>query len=271
MTTRLWTGLLTPVREISGLDSIFMEAAQIIRDAVARVSDLRRRCAQDPSLAAAIFAVKAFQARRFAGTYADLLAGETYRHAARFFLVELYSDKDYSDRDAQFGRIAGGLQTLFTKQVVATAVSLAQLHLLTEELDHAMGLAWQESNIAATASPAERYVEVWRSVGRRVDRARQLAMVLRIGEDLGRLTRLPGLRLVLRMMRKPAHAAGLGSLQEFLESGFDTFAEMSHQTRGVETFLSIIEEREAELIDLLFEGAPVTCVTKLDAILGQAR
>jgi hypothetical protein len=125
-----------------------MEAAQIIRDAVARVSNLRRDCALDPTLAASVYAVKAFQARRFAGTYSDLLASDTYRHAARFFLVELYSDKDYSDRDAQFGRIAGGLQTLFTKQVVATAVSLAQLHLLTEELDHAMGLALAESEHA---------------------------------------------------------------------------------------------------------------------------
>jgi hypothetical protein len=248
-----------------------MEAAQIIRDAVGRVSYLRRVSAQDPALAAAVYAVKAFQARRFAGTYADLLAGDTYRNAARFFLVELYSDKDYSDRDAQFGRIAGGLQALFTKQVVATAVSLAQLHLLTEELDHAMGLAWQNASVPANATPTERYAEVWRVIGRREDRGCQLAMVLRIGEDLARLTRLPGLRLVLRMMRKPAHAAGLGSLQEFLESGFDTFAGMSHQSRGVETFLSIIKVREAELINLLFDGTPVTCVTKLDAILGQAR
>ena len=223
-----------------------MEAAQIIRDAVARVSNLRRDCALDPTLAASVHAVKAFQARRFAGTYSDLLASDTYRHAARFFLVELYSDKDYSDRDAQFGRIAGGLQTLFTKQVVATAVSLAQLHLLTEELDHAMGLVWQKASMPENASPAERYLEAWRMVGHQNDRGRQLATVLTI-------------------------AAGLGSLQEFLESGFDTFAGMSHQTRGVETFLSVIEEREAELIDLLFDGTPVTCVTKLDAILGQAR
>jgi hypothetical protein len=248
-----------------------MEAAQIIRDAVARVSSLRSDCALDPELAAAVFAVKAFQARRFAGTYSDLLAGETYRHAARFFLLELYSDKDYSDRDAQFGRIAGGLQKVFTKQVVATAVSLAQLHLLTEELDHAMGLAWREASIPAQASPADRYTEAWRVVGQRESRVRQLATVLRIGQDLARLTRLPGLRLVLRMMRKPAHAAGLGSLQEFLESGFDTFAEMSRQYRGVETFLSIIEDREGELINQLFDEAPVTCATNLDAILGQAR
>jgi hypothetical protein len=251
-----------------------MEAAQIIRGCrCARVSNLRRDCALDPTLAASVHAVKAFQARRFAGTYSDLLASDTYRHAARFFLVELYSaTRDYSDRDAQFGRIAGGLQTLFTKQVVARpAVSLAQLHLLTEELDHAMGLVWQKASMPENASPAERYLEAWRKVGHQNDRGRQLATVLTIGRDLARLTRLPGLRLVLRMMRKPAHAAGLGSLQEFLESGFDTFAGMSHQTRGVETFLSVIEEREAELIDLLFDGTPVTCVTKLDAILGQAR
>ena len=134
-----------------------------------------------------------------------------------------------------------------------------------------MGLVWQKASMPENASPAERYLEAWRKVGHQNDRGRQLATVLTIGRDLARLTRLPGLRLVLRMMRKPAHAAGLGSLQEFLESGFDTFAGMSHQTRGVETFLSVIEEREAELIDLLFDGTPVTCVTKLDAILGQAR
>ena len=248
-----------------------MEAAQIIRDAIARVSSLRRDCEEDADLAASVFAVKAFQARRFAGTYADLLADDKYRDAAQFFLVELYSDKDYTDRDAQFGRIAGGLQKLFTKQVVATAVSLAQLHVLTEELDHAMASAWLASGASPDDSPAVRYTQAWRVVGHRDRRNRQLATVQQIGVDLARLTRLPGLRLVLRMMRKPAHAAGLGSLQQFLESGFDTFASMAHQASGVETFLSIINERESELIDLLFDGSPVACATKLSAILGQAR
>lgn len=248
-----------------------MEAAQIIRDAIARVSSLRRDCEEDAALAASVFAVKAFQARRFAGTYADLLADDKYRDAAQFFLVELYSDKDYTDRDAQFGRIAGGLQKLFTKQVVATAVSLAQLHVLTEELDHAMASAWLASEASPDVYPALRYAQAWRAVGHRDRRNRQLATVQQIGVDLARLTRLPGLRLVLRMMRKPAHAAGLGSLQQFLESGFDTFASMAHHASGVETFLSIINERESELIDLLFDGSPVACATKLNAILGQAR
>jgi hypothetical protein len=248
-----------------------MEPAQIIRDAVARVAAFRRQCANDPALAAGVTAIKSFQARRFAGTYTDLLADDRYREAAQFFLVELYSDKDYSERDAQFGRIAGGLQALFTQHAVATAVSLAQLHLLTEELDHAMASAWISSDLAATGSGSEKYARAWALVGRRSDRDRQLETVLQIGRDLARLTRLPGLRLVLRMMRKPAHAAGLGSLQEFLEAGFDTFASMTRHPQGVEIFLSTIEQREADLIEALFVESPVACATKLDAILGQVR
>ena len=248
-----------------------MEPAQVIRDAVARVASFRKECAIDPALASGVSAIKAFQARRFAGTYADLLADDRYRDAAQFFLVELYSDKDYSDRDAQFGRIAGGLQALFTHQAVATAVSLAQLHVLTEELDHAMARAWIRPDLAGNESSAERYALAWFMVGHRSDRDRQLEMVLQIGRDLARLTRLPGLRLVLRMMRKPAHAAGLGSLQDFLEAGFDTFASMTRHPQGVETFLATIERREAGLIDLLFDESAVACATKLDTILGQVR
>lgn len=246
-----------------------MDAAQIIRDAVTRVSLLRQIHSSDPDLATRVKAVKAFQAARFACTYADLLQGGSYRDAARFFLDELYSDKDYAERDAQFSRIAGALQTLFPKQVVATAVSLAQLHVLTEEMDQAMALAWPGEAMTMERSRESMYVTAWRAVGRRGERNRQLQLVQDIGKELARLTRMPGLRLMLRMMRKPAHAAGLGSLQEFLESGFDTFAGMSRQLHGVETFLSIVNDRESALITLLFEVETVACETNLAVILGQ--
>ena len=90
-----------------------MDSAQIIRNAVLRVTALRELQAADPALAARVQAVKTFQARRFAGTYADLLAGGSFQAAARFFLQELYCDKDFSERDAQFSRIAGALQAVF--------------------------------------------------------------------------------------------------------------------------------------------------------------
>jgi len=248
-----------------------MEAARKIRDAVAHVSQLRQALEDHPALGAAVGQVKRVQFQRFAGTYSDLLAGNgsAYAAPARFFLSELYSDKDYAERDAQFARIAGAIEKFFPDQVVATAVALAELHALTEELDQAMALVWLAQD-GEEASDARRYVLAWREVGRREDREGQLTVVLRIGKEMAKLTRTAGLRTMLRMMRGPATAAGLGSLQRFLESGFDTFAAMAKRPGGAEEFLGIIQGRESSLIKMLFDAGLVACETDLSRTLGQA-
>lgn len=235
-----------------------MNSAQTIRDCVTRVAALRQASLAEPALHEAILSVKRYQAQRFADTYADLLAAGPYKDAARFFLDELYGEKDYSERDAQFSRIAGALQTFFPKQVVAIAVSLAQLHALTEELDHSMGAQWlsqeEEKSKAAKSSKSERYENAWRAVGRRTDRNAQLNDVIAVGDELDKLTRATGLRMMLKMMRRPAHAAGLSSLQVFLETGFDTFAQMNGRGKGAQEFLAIVRKRESQLIEALFAG-----------------
>lgn len=246
-----------------------MEAARKIRDAVAHVSQLRQALEDHPALGAAVANVKRTQSRRFAGTYADLMANGPYAAPANFFLTELYSDNDYAERDAQFARIAGAIEKFFPRQVVTTAVALAELHALTEELDQAMALEWMAQEGDET-SDARRYALAWREVGRRADRESQLTVVLGIGEEMARMTRTAGLRVMLRMMRGPATAAGLGSLQHFLERGFDTFAAMAKRRGGAEQFLGIIEARESALLKMLFDASLVTCETNLARTLGQA-
>jgi len=247
-----------------------MEAAQKIRHAVATVSLLRERGEHQPALALAVARVKRFQARRFAGSYSDLLASREYAAAARFFLEELYSDKDYAERDAQFARIAGAIERFFPQDVVATSVALAELHALTEGLDQAVAGSWLAAQDEQAQEPGL-YVRSWRAVGRRGDRELQLETVLEIGREMARLTRMPGLRLMLKMMRGPAAAANLGSLQRFLETGFDTFAAMAKRTGGAERFLETIRERESALIAMLFDTELVACETELARILGQVR
>lgn len=227
-----------------------MEAAEHIRQAVSTVAQLRVESSASPALFHAVNQVKKFQAQRFQSTYADLLRSSTFGPAAHFFLAELYSDKDFAQRDVQFGRIAGALQTLFPQQVVKTAVSLAQLHKLTEQLDHAMGYALLANRFSG--DPHVDYARAWNTVGRRHDRELQLETVLTVGAELERLTRHLGLRMTLRMMRGPAKAAGLGALQGFLEAGFDTFARMSGKGRHASEFLATIQTRETTLIASLF-------------------
>jgi hypothetical protein len=244
-----------------------MNTAQTIRQAVADVERLRAESRTLPDIGAAVTLLKRFQARRFAGTYADLLASPVYGPATRFFLEELYGDRDYADRDAQFARIAGAVERMFPRDVAETAAGLARLHALTESLDYALA----RSVPLAGVDDVGGYVRAWKTAGRREDRERQLDTVVAIAAEMARLTRLPGLRLMLKMMRAPAAAAGMTSLQRFLETGFETFAGVTKARGGADRFVETIRAREQQLMELLFDGDDVACETELRGILGQAR
>lgn len=244
-----------------------MQASNRIRESISRVVALRQKVVDQPALALALHTVKHVQAQRFAGTYQDLLTSTSYAACANFFLEELYSAKDFAERDAQFVRIAGALQRTFPQQVVETAVALAELHNLIEELDLAMALNWQ---LQPGLPDAQAYVLAWRAVGRREDRLWQLNKVLDIGQELGHLTRKPGLHFMLKMMRKPAQLAGLGSLQNFLESGFNHFADLARHKGTVSRFLDTVKARESTWIARLFDAEPVACATELSQTLALA-
>lgn len=212
-----------------------------------QVESERQRRAKNPSLAARVEAVKAYQQARFSRSYADLLASPRYAGAARFFLQELYGPGDYSERDAQFARVVPGLVRLFPAEVVRTVRLLGELHAISEQLDTAMA-----EQCAGTAIDARDYVRAWQAVGQAAQRQQQIDLTMAIGQALDGYTRKPLLRQALRMMRGPAAAAGLAALQSFLESGFDTFKAMQGSTE----FLACVQDREQALARALFSATP---------------
>lgn len=233
--------------------------ADQIRAHLHSVAALRQGALGSPAHAAAVHTVKRLQARRFRASYADLATDPRTQPAVRFFLEELYGEHDFSRRDEQFGRIAGALERLFPAAVAQLAVDLTEIHALTERLDDALAGHWLGQ---AEGTPiAERYTLAWRACGARGERERQLAVVQHMGQELQRLTRMRSLRLGLRMMRKPAEAAGLDALQHFLESGFDAFAALGDAS----AFLHTIAEREAGWIDCLFDAPLAEACRRLDA------
>jgi hypothetical protein len=239
--------------------------ASTILDQLRAVDRERERRGAEPTWADAVRRVKDYQQRRFAHTYADLLASDRYAGAARFFLDDLYGPRDFSDRDRQFARVVPALVRLFPQEMVETVYTLARLHALSERLDSAMG-----SFLVDTPIDARAYIDAWQRTGDAPARESQIALTLEIGRSLDRLTRKPLLRHSLHLMRGPARAAGLADLQQFLESGFDTFRAM----RGASDFLGMVGERERALARALFD-APARNVTfetsdpRLATALGQ--
>jgi hypothetical protein len=188
-------------------------------------------------------AIKRYQQQRFAQTYADLLASPRYAAVSRFFLDELYGPGDFTQRDAQFARVVPALARIFPHEIVDTVATLASLHALSESLDSAMGTHLVGAQVDATT-----YVAAWQATARSDERERQIALTLEVAASLDHLTRKPLIRNSLRLMRGAARATGLCDLQQFLETGFDTFRSMD----GAQEFISIVEVRERSLCRALF-------------------
>lgn len=224
-----------------------------IAHSLATVESLRDARQASGSLAQRTHALRLWQSLRFRQCYADILQDYAMGAAALFFLTELYSEQEFSKRDAQFARIAGTLERLFPRSVVITATHLAQLHALSETLDACMAHTWEANPqlpaVLVFDDPAslDTYHLLWKALlahpGFAAARQEQLQATHELGMQLHRHTKVPGLRIMLKMMRTPATAAGLQDLQRFLERGFDTFAQLG-QAGKVPQFLRTVIERE---------------------------
>ena len=108
---------------------------------------------------------------------------------------------------------------------------------------------------AATPAPVsvtrDAYLRAWQATGRAADRAEQIRLTVSVASQLDRLTRNLLIRKSLQLMRRPAQAAGLADLQQFLERGFATFRDM----KGAAEFIAAIQVRETALAAALFSDA----------------
>ncbi|MDT4844889.1 hypothetical protein FQZ97_788580 [compost metagenome] len=177
----------------------------------------------------------------------------------------MYGEHDFTQRDEQFGRIAGAIERLFPEAVAQLAVDMAETHALTETLDQQLAQHWLTLDPGLPA--AERYTLSWRRTGERAQRERQLAVVQHMGRELQRLTRMKSLLIALKLMRRPAQAAGLAALQQFLEDGFEAFGVLGDAT----PFLATIAQRESLWIERLFDEDLAVCQRGLSDELARAK
>ena len=214
-------------------------ASESLRRHLQQLQSLRGPRARPP---AALAAVKAWQARRLAATYADLAAQPRYAEATAFFLDDLYGPKDFSSRDEEMLRIVPAMTRLLPASALETAALAIELEALTESLDQRLA-----SRLDAAAVDEERYASAYRESSVRAERLRQIDLVEAVGQRLDGLVRKPMVGTTLKLMRKPAQLAGLGDLQDFLERGYGAFRRMG----GSGEFLATFRARETALLERL--------------------
>ncbi len=201
--------------------------------------------------------VKQFQANRLEQTYSDLLIDPTYRAPARFFLNDLYGDKDFSQRDAELQRVIPALQRFLPDSALSTIADAVELDSLSELLDRALAQHVQHESDCSFNLYRNAYQKVEQEFPNH--RERQMALVQDIGKSLNGLVRKPLLGGLIKSMGPIAHAAGLSSMHDFLTRGFSVFKTMG----DAQPFLRIIQNREVAIHQALTSKLADEVVTKV--------
>ena len=218
-------------------------AAALERD----LGRLRKLRGDGGSVPVRLHELKEFQSARLRATYADIAELPRYRAATAFFLDDLYGPKDFSGRDAAMMRIVPVMSRVLPDSAVETAALAIELEALSESLDQRLAAALPAGPIGAG------YAAAYRKSSTPAEREHQIALIEAVGERLDALVKKPFVYGTLKLMRKPAHMAGLTDLQDFLERGFASFREM----QGADQFMALIGERERAISSDLFSGKPL--------------
>lgn len=219
-------------------------AAALERD----LGRLRKLRGEGGSVPVRLHELKEFQSARLRATYADIAELPRYRAATAFFLDDLYGPKDFSGRDAAMMRIVPVMSRVLPDSAVETAALAIELEALSESLDQRLATALPEGPIGGAG-----YAPAYRESSTPAEREHQIALIEAVGERLDALVKKPFVYGTLKLMRKPAHMAGLTDLQDFLERGFSSFREM----HGADQFMALIGERERAIASDLFSGKPL--------------
>lgn len=235
--------------ESSAINDEKAQCVDALREHLQTAKTLRQQANADADSARDRLRLRVWQAERLARSYADLLHSERYGKAAKFFLADLYGPKDFSSRDEEVERILPMLVAMLPASALRTIALAVELDALTELLDSAMVF---ELRAAGRIEDIDEnaYAAAYRAVRRRPERQRQIVLMRETGEALKQLAQKSLLTTLLKLMRGPAHFAGLGELHEFLEKGFDAFRQMGDAAE----FLDCIEDKEQQLLRNMFTG-----------------
>lgn len=127
------------------------------------------------------------------------------------------------------------MERLLPRQALDAMCLALELEVLAQELDADVVRALPAGPITVAI-----YAEGYRGAGRPADRERQIELLGVIGTYLDAVARKPFVHALVRLAHGPAHAAGFGALQDFLERGLAAFQAM----HGADEFLVIIRDRE---------------------------
>lgn len=191
-----------------------------------------------------------WQLDRLTASFEDLYQDEGYSHAVEFFVSDIYGGLDFRERDQDMGRVMPVMIRFLPDNALVALAEAFELQALSLEYD--VDMAEYMSRNGMRALDLATYCDVYRNCSDREGRERQIHLIQKLGRDLKKLVRKSVVNYLLRLLRGPAHAAGFGLLQEFLETGLASFRAL----QDPDYFVDTIYNREWAAMERIFDGDP---------------
>jgi hypothetical protein len=225
------------------------QAAARFRRAIARSNALHSEYLDDPALYESYDRFTRWQLEYMLPFFSDLLEPEGYAEAVDFIVSDL-AGVGISERDRDIERAAPVIVRSLPSHPLETAAAAVELN--ARVLEFNLGIC-RQLLVGNQLPPdiAERdYLLACRAVSSFDECVELVHLAVGLGETLKKLVRVPLIGGLLRTMRAPAHAAGFGALQEFLETGYLTFRRIS----DIDDFLELLRERMSEVFEHIYHS-----------------
>ncbi|MFT5468686.1 MAG: hypothetical protein ACI8UO_003798 [Verrucomicrobiales bacterium] len=231
-----------------------MSGKLILQQQLSKFRDRLQAEPLEPEVQEAKNQVISWQIERINRAHADLRADAKTRPTVEFFLKEVYSVRDFRDRDVQLERVSRILSRILPESALLYLAQVLEMNLLTEELDTRMAhvIAPLPEFNSADFEPS-----IWAEVCRRCDdeaqRRRLVQLIWDGGKRLDSISRNRALGLAIRVGRRPSELAGLGELYRIMRQGYDAFRELP----DCDAFLKILVGRETQVLDEIWSKSSV--------------
>ena len=179
--------------------------------------------------------------------FTDLHEKPGYAAAIDFTMSDL-AGVGIADRDHDLERAAPAITRMLPQAALETIAAAARLNARVLEVN--LGIFRQlqvDGELPAEIRPRA-YCVACRESSALEECVGMVHLATSLGGSLKTLVRIPLLGAMLRAMRGPAHAAGFGALQEFLEGGYTTFREIP----DIDHFLGEIDARMTAFFETIF-------------------
>lgn len=201
---------------------------------------------ENPVRAYMLSAIKQFERNRLRYSYKDFSEKKAYRLAVEFMIEELFC-KDQRKRDLEMEQAYPAMIRLLPEYVLGTVLSAIEFSILTVNYETCLAKHFQDTVKDIDESI---YCQAFRAADCRLHREAQLALLLKVGQDLDLIVHKPFIGATLKLCRQPARLAGLTELQHFLEQGLYAFKSMQNSALLLQTF----SEREQQIIESIMNG-----------------